>query len=102
MLSYTATCALFVIALAPLLSYVSLAALSGVMISVCFQTVQWDSMKKDVQLALSDNPDFLPLISLIVTSIACYTTNFGTGVVVGVVIEQGEAQEKQHTAYSHN
>ena len=30
------------------------------------------------------------------------TYYFGTGVVVGVVIEQGEAQEKQHTAYSHN
>lgn len=87
MISFTATCSLIII-LSPLLSNISLAALTGVMFTVCYQTVQWNSMRRIFSEAL-EKRHVVPLVTLIVTSIMSYKVDFGTGCILGILTENG-------------
>ena len=87
MASYTLTFLLFLLS-SPLLANVSLAALTGVMITVCFQTVQWDVMRDLVRGPFTDESK-ISVVTLIITSIACYELDFGSGCIIGVFTEQG-------------
>ena len=86
MISFTATCSLIIL-LSPLLSNISLAALTGVMLTVCFQTIQWTSMRRIFSDAL-EKRHVVPLVTLIVTSIISYK-DFGTGCILGILTENG-------------
>jgi len=86
MASYTFTFLIFLLT-SPLLAKVSLAALTGVMITVCFQTVQWDVMRDLIRGPFTDDSK-ISLLTLVITSITCYKIDFGNGVIVGVVTEQ--------------
>ncbi|GMI27279.1 hypothetical protein TrCOL_g6754 [Triparma columacea] len=87
MISFTATCSLIIL-LSPLLSNISLAALTGVMFTVCYQTVQWNSMRRIFSEAL-EKRHVVPLVTLIVTSIMSYKVDFGTGCILGILTENG-------------
>lgn len=100
--SYAAAMAAFVVLLAPLVGKISEAALAGIMITVAYDTVAWDSSWKTIMAAI--NPTkyldskgrsisrmqrLIELAALSLSSYICYFGNLAVGIIAGVAFQRG-------------
>jgi len=88
--AYAMAMATFVVAAAPLIGAVPLAALAGVMLTVALSTIQLEWTAQTVASAFSrSGPAWrakLSLIALLVTSLTCYFVDMAAGIVAGVLV----------------
>lgn len=76
----SATMAVLLFGLSPLLSAIPLAALVAVMLYTCFETYNWESIFKCAKIGLKDT-----MCMLIVVVIVLATDNLAFGVICGVI-----------------
>ncbi|KAL3782136.1 hypothetical protein ACHAWO_007496, partial [Cyclotella atomus] len=100
--SYAAAMAAFVVFLAPLVGKISEAALAGIMITVAYDTVAWDSSWKTIKAVInpskyldgkgrniSRGQRIIELVALSLSSYICYFGNLAVGIVSGVAVQRG-------------
>jgi len=88
--AYAISMASFVIFFAPLVGQVSMVALAGIMLTVAYDTIQWDATKDLIVAALPGKEQKTPgtrseVAALIVTFILCYKVDMAVGIVSGVL-----------------
>ena len=85
--AYALSLALFVLAFAPLVGRISVAALAGTMIAVSYSTVQWRPTALALRNALNGR-DIAKLGVLALTALLCYEADFATGIAAGVAADR--------------
>eukprot|EP01041_Mallomonas_annulata_P009813 gene9813-20411_t len=78
--------ALFVLVLAPIIAFVPMASLAGLMLTVAFNTVEWKETREILEHSRKSKKAVSDLIALVVTMILCYKVDMGLGVAAGVLI----------------
>lgn len=86
--AYAAFSALAVVACAPLLGKMPMAALAGLMFSVAGNTLQWKESAELVLHAPRGLQQTMDLLAMLATTALCFKVDMGLGVAVGVVLAQ--------------
>lgn len=82
-LAYAALSALGVIAFAPVIASIPLAALAGLMFNVAWNIVEWEETREMFVHCTRSKQDLFDLVGMLVTMGVCYKVDMGLGVVLG-------------------
>lgn len=84
-LSFAVILAASVLAFAPVIGSIPLAALAGLMLNVAWNTVEWKETKDLFSHYKRSTQDFFNLVGMLVTMGVCFNVDMGLGVLLGLI-----------------
>lgn len=84
--SYALSLMAMILFFGPLLGCIPMAALTGVMFSIAYETLRWKESFKLIQQSPKSTQAFLNTLALLLTSYLSFAVDMGLGVIVGVLV----------------